>query len=76
MSDKATVAQQSGNVRIRIQTTARPTRWTIVWPFASLGAASRLAEDIVQSSDGQLRAVRIEHRNGGSWKPAWTWGPR
>ncbi len=76
MSDRATVAQQSGNVRIRIQTTARPTCWTIVWPFPSVGAASRLAEDMVRSSDGQLRAVQIEHRDGRRWKPAWTWVPR
>lgn len=78
METRGTIAQdrpqeeagpQSGLVRLRIQTEAG--RWVNVGPFNNLSGAKRLAEDLI--ADHAVHAVRVEHRQRSTWKPAWSW---
>ena len=66
---ESTLASNPGHVRLRVET---PTgRLVYVGPFTTLGGARRLAEDLV--GDGAVRSVLVQHRNRGTWRPAWGW---
>lgn len=78
METRGTIAQecpqeeagpQAGLVRLKLQTEAG--RWVNVGPFGSLTGARSLAEDLL--ADHAVHAVRVEHRNKGTWRPAWSW---
>jgi hypothetical protein len=64
-------AAPSGHWRVRVQTAWHPSCWAIVGTFPEAVAALQFSVDMVQAADGQVRAVRIEHRNNRRWKPAW-----
>jgi hypothetical protein len=63
------VSPSSGHVRLRLLSPAG--RWINVGPFGTLGGARRLAEDLI--AEGAVRSVRVQHRNRGTWQPAWSW---
>jgi hypothetical protein len=63
-----TVTPKSGNVRLKLETLTG--RVLLVGPFASLGGARRLAEDLI--AEGAVLSVAVSHRNRGSWRPAWS----
>jgi hypothetical protein len=59
-----------GLVRIRVQSTAG--RWLTVGPLLTLSGARRLTEDLLAEYPRTVSAVRVEHRQGSTWRPAWT----
>jgi len=61
---------EGGAFRLQLKSLARDA-WVIVGSFPSPSPARRLAEDLVAT--GTLKAVKVEHRNGGTWKPVWGW---
>jgi len=64
----ATLTPSTGHVRLQVRTAAG--RSVYVGPFATLGGARRLAEDLI--SEGAVRVVRVEHKARGCWTPAWS----
>lgn len=62
------ITSSTGHVRLRIQTGA--SRWVNVGPFGSLIGARTLAQDLIAQQ--AVHAVRVEHRNKGAWRPAWS----
>ena len=70
MGARGTVAPLTpGAVRLTIDT--RTGRRLVVGPLSSLAGARRLAEDLI--GDGTVTRVRVDHRNKGRWRPAWSW---
>src|SRR5512137_2155085 len=65
------ITSSTGHVRLRIQTTQHAPMWATVGPLNTLAGARRLAEDLIATET--VRAVRIEHRQRSTWKPAWSW---
>ncbi len=63
------VTPKSGHVRLRLQTAAG--RWVNVGPFGTLAGARRYAESLIE--DRAVKVARVEHRNKGQWRPAWSW---
>jgi len=59
-----------GLVRIRVQSTAG--RWLTVGPLLTLSGARRLTEDLLAEHPRAVSTVRVEHRQGSTWRPAWT----
>ena len=62
----------AGQARLKGRTNAG--RWVYAGPFPSLGGARRMAQDLATGAG--IREVRVEHRNRGSWRPAWRLGPQ
>lgn len=62
---------QTGTVRLRLHTHAGHSM--LVGPFGSLSGAKRMAEDLLAEQPPAIRAARVEHRNKGTWRPAWSW---
>ena len=58
----------------RIQLTSRqhPDRSFIVGPFDALRGAMEFARELAEDS-GPVLSIRVEHRDGRRWKPAWSW---
>jgi len=66
------VTPATGMVRIKIETLTG--RHVLVGPFATLGGAKRMTEDLLAEQPPAVRSVRVEHRQRGhGWKPAWSW---
>ncbi len=63
------VTPKSGQVRLRLQTPAG--RWVNVGPFGTLSGARRYAESLIE--DRSVKVARVEHRNKGQWRPAWSY---
>jgi len=66
--DTPAVTPASGYVRLQLQ--AQTGRWLTVGPFTTLTGARHLAEDLI--AEPTIRAVRVEHKNRGTWRPAWS----
>jgi len=66
---EGTVTPCPGHVRLKLETPAG--RYMYVGPFATLGGARRLAEDLI--GGGAVRSALVQHRNRGTWRPAWGW---
>ncbi len=66
--DPAVIA---GSARIQLRSGQHPDRWLIVGPFDSLRGATEFARALIEHR-GPVLSLRVEHRNGGLWKPAWT----
>lgn len=60
--------QSAGLVRLRLQATTG--RWLTVGPFGSLTGARALAQDLIAQQ--AVKAVRVERKNRGTWRPAWS----
>ncbi|HET9924342.1 MAG TPA: hypothetical protein VFS98_09485 [Methylomirabilota bacterium] len=67
--DTQEVTLKSGHVRLRLQTPAG--RWVNVGPFGTLAGARFYAESLIEGRS--VKAARVEHRNKGQWRPAWSW---
>jgi hypothetical protein len=66
------VTPATGMVRIKIETLTG--RHVLVGPFATLGGAKRMTEDLLAEQPPAVRSVRVEHRQRGhGWRPAWSW---
>jgi hypothetical protein len=64
-----TVTPCPGHVRLKLETATGRSMY--VGPFATLGGARRLAEDLI--GGGAVRSALVQHRNRGTWRPAWGW---
>jgi hypothetical protein len=67
--DTSDTVPRPGNVRLRLESHGR--RSMLVVGLGTLGGAKRLAEDLI--AEGSVRSVRVQHRNRGMWRPAWSW---
>jgi len=66
----STLSPSTGLVRVRLQ--SPEGRWLTVGPLLTLSGARRLAEDLLTEHPQSVNAVRVEHRQGTTWRPAWT----
>lgn len=55
--------------RLSVQLVEQPERWVRVGPFANLVVAGQWAKHLLKRK-GLVKMVRLEHRNGGGWRPA------
>jgi hypothetical protein len=68
MDAALTLTSRTGRVRLRLEFLTGHT--LTVGPFATLGGARRMAEDLI--AEGTVLSVAVSHRNKGSWRPAWS----
>jgi len=66
---EGTVTPCPGHVRLKLETATGRSMY--VGPFATLGGARRLAEDLI--GGGAVRSALVQHRSRGTWRPAWGW---
>jgi hypothetical protein len=66
--DTQTLSPTAGRVRLKL--TATTGRILLVGPFASLGGARRMAEDLI--AEGAVRSALVQHKSRGCWAPAWS----
>jgi hypothetical protein len=66
----STLSPNTGLVRVRLQ--SPDGRWLTVGPLLTLSGARRLTEDLLAGHHRIVSAVRVEHRQGSTWRPAWT----
>ncbi len=64
----------AGSARIQLKSRQHPDRSFIVGPFDTLRGALEFARALAEDS-GPVLSLRVEHRDGRRWKPAWSWGP-
>jgi hypothetical protein len=65
----------AGSARIQLRSRQHPDRSFIVGPFDTLRGALEFARALAEES-GPVLSLRVEHRDGRRWKPAWSWAPQ
>ena len=65
----------AGSARIQLKSKQHPDRSFIVGPFDTLRGAMEFARELAEDS-GPVLSLRVEHRAGRRWKPAWSWAPQ
>jgi hypothetical protein len=68
MDAALTLTSRTGRVRLRLEFLTGHT--ITVGPFATLGGARRMAEDLI--TEGAVRSALVQHKSRGCWAPAWS----
>ncbi len=69
------VSRRDSLARIQLKSRQHPDRSFIVGPFDTLRGAMEFARALAEDS-GPVLSLRVEHRDGRRWKPAWSWTPQ